>query len=156
MINWIISISTITILSSLLITLLPENEKTGIVKFVFSLIVILVVIKPGFNSNDLSQIFANNDTNEVELQEDFLDYYSNKKIEYIKNECNIICIEEGVKDAIVSVGISDDNLTENNFTEIKINLLTATFNDNLDKKIVVNKIEKKIKEKFNIRLEMVY
>ncbi len=155
MTSWIISISTITILTSILTTLLPENEKFGIVKFIFSIVIILVVIKPTITDGEIDFIFEKSSETHIEVQQEFLDYYSNEKLEYIKNDCNIICNEEGILNAEITLKYSD-NMNNQTLEKIIINLKNSGANNNIISEKEKNNVINKIKEKYNVKVEFIY
>ncbi len=156
MIAWIISISVSTLITSILITLLPEKESINIVKFVMSLVVILVIITPLTNNEFyLNLNLKNESANCVEIQNNFIDYYSSKKIEYIKNYCNIICNEEGFNQANVILDYEEEEGVLN-VKKIMIYLTTSDNISNEERIKISDRIIKGIKKEYNVDVTVEY
>lgn len=120
--NWIISLGTIIILSSLISIILPEGKLNKFIKSYFSLIVMIIMIQPIAtikNVNFSFESFFNE--NKIELQYDYLDYVTNIRIDNYVNDCKKIAKEKGVDDLIVEI---EYNVDENNkilFDKILLN-----------------------------------
>ena len=135
MTSWIISIGVVTIITTLLTTILPEKENLGIVKFVLSLLTILVVVSPLLSKDStITFSFENVKNTSVNVQKNFLDYYVQKKVEYIENECNIICNEEGITILDVTVEYENNN---NEFTLKKINIYYKNTDEKMQEEFLV-------------------
>ncbi len=155
MLNWILSISLVSLLTTILIIMLPENNNSQIAKFALSLLVILIVIKPLKKAVDFDFNITSSASNDVIFQEEFLDYYSQKKVEYIKESCNIICNEKGAKNVFIDIfyNVLDDN--EISIKKIMLNFSNAVFNDNYEHINIIENIENELNKTYNTKIEIV-
>ena len=154
MLNWIVSIALVSLLTTILIILLPDNNNSQLAKFALSLLVILVVIKPIKKDISLDFNVIDNDYNEVFIQDEFLDYYIEQKVEYIKKNCNIICNEEGAENVIIEVFY--DVIEENEFSikKISLNFKNSVFNKNNEHTIIIENIKNEINKIYNVEIEI--
>jgi hypothetical protein len=144
MLNWIVSIALVSLLTTVLIILLPDNNNSQIAKFSLSLLVILIVINPIKNDINLNFNFDNNNYSEVFIQEEFLEYYLEQKIEYIKKNCNIICNEEGVKNVIVDVVYEILESNEISIKKICLNFTNSVFTESEEHTNIIENIKNKL------------
>jgi len=102
--DWIISIVAVVLITSIVCLILPQGKMGKYVKGIFSLLSTLVVIKPIFyiKNTDVNfeQIF---NSNELVLQDSFIDYVTNKRIEEFKENCLKITKENGADNAKVEI-----------------------------------------------------
>lgn len=154
MLNWIVSIALVSLLITILIILLPDNNNSQIAKFALSLLVILIVIKPIKKDLTIDFNVINNDFNEVFLQEGFLDYYLEQKVEYIKKNCNIICNEEGAENVIIDVFYEVIEENELSIKKISLNFKNSVFNKNNEHTNIIENIKNEINKIYNAKIEI--
>ena len=121
--NWIISLGTIIILSSLITIILPEGKLNKFIKCYLSLIIMIVIIQPITSIKSLNFNFENVfQENQIELQYDYLEYVANIRINNHIDNCKKIAKDVGVDGLIVEIMYEID---ENN--EIILNNILLNF-----------------------------
>ncbi len=121
--EWIISITSIVLITSVLSLILPHGKIGKFIKGVFSILFMFVVIKPityfkeeSFNFED----FIN--TDEIILQDNYLDYVYCKRVEDYKANCVKIIEKLGIKNSVVNIDYIIDEVQKLKINFIKINL----------------------------------
>ena len=103
--------------------LIPEGKIGNYVKGMFSILVILVIVKPMFTIVETDYNFQNIfSENAIVLQEDFLNFTNDKKIQNIVKNCEEILKELGIENAFVDIDYDVSNYNQINITMIKVNL----------------------------------
>lgn len=125
--NWIISLGTIIILSSLITIILPEGKLNKFIKCYLSLIIMIVIIQPITSIKSLNFNFENVfQENQIELQYDYLEYVANIRINNYIDNCKKIAKDVGVDGLIVEIMYEID---ENN--EIILNNILLNFKNSV-------------------------
>ncbi len=125
--NWIISLGTIIILSSLITIILPEGKLNKFIKCYLSLIIMIVIIQPITSIKSLNFSFENVfQENQIELQYDYLEYVANVRINNYIDNCKKIAKDVGVDGLIVEIMYEID---ENN--EIILNNILLNFKNSV-------------------------
>lgn len=154
--EWIISIASVVIFTSIISLIIPEGKMGEFIKGIFSLLIILIIIKPIFSLTttnlDFSNIFNGA---EIVLQNDYLDYISNKKTQKLTKECKEIIEKIGVKNADININYY---VAENGNTTIKIveiNLKNAVLILNKEHIDIIDEIKNLISSYLLISSDMV-
>ena len=155
--QWIFSVISTVILTIVIILISPEGKLGKIIKSVFSIIILIVIIKPivSLNVNDLNFNFLPSFDVEYEIDNDFLDYFTNKKIEKLKNETLIILKDFGITNAQIEIELLDINSYDYSINLIKIYLENAVINSNLEHIVIIEQIRNKVSENFNLNAQKV-
>ena len=102
--DWIISITAVVLITSIVCLILPPGKMGKYIKSIFSLLTILVVIKPIVYIKDINldyqQIIGVDD---IAFQDDFLMYVFDKKIKEHEQNCVEIVEKIGVKNANINI-----------------------------------------------------
>ncbi len=121
--DWIISIVAVVLITSILSLILPQGKMGKYIKNIFSLLTMFVMIKPiiyvkegNFN---YEQIIG---ANEIVLQDGFLEFVYNKRIEEYEENCNKIIEEIGVKGAGVNINFNINKNQDIDIYSVQINL----------------------------------
>ncbi len=102
--TWIISISSITILTSIFSIIIPNSKIGKFIKSIFSVLVIFVVISPlsAIKNQDVSFEEIIN-SSEIVVQNDYLDYIASKKSSELQNGSIKILKNMGVENVFVNI-----------------------------------------------------
>lgn len=120
--NWIISLGTIIILSSLITIILPEGKLNKFIKCYLSLIIMIVIIQPITSIKSLNFSFENVfQGNQIELQYDYLEYVANIRINNYIDNCKKIAKDVGVDGLIVEIMYEIDENNEIIFNNVLLN-----------------------------------
>ena len=97
--EWVGSICSLVVIVTLASIIIPEGKTSNLIKSLFSLIIILVMIKPivGINNNEFALEFT--DESATCIQTEFIDYSNMAKNTKYQNFCNEIALIMGIKDA---------------------------------------------------------
>ena len=109
---WIVSVSAVVMITAIINLILPEGKMGKFIKGIFSIFVLLTIIKPiiyikdgGFNYQNIF-----NQSN-FELQDEFIEYVSQEKINEYENNCQNILEKNGIQNAFVDIFYAlDENL----------------------------------------------
>ena len=124
--EWIISIVAVVLITSIVCLILPQGKMGKFIKNIFSILTMLVIIKPIIYLKDFDYNFDNlGSNNEVTIQENFLDYIYSKRIEEYKQNCLKITKDFGVENASVEIYYDIDNQA------IKITLIEINLRDSV-------------------------
>ena len=108
--SWVLSITSIVILTSIISMILPEGRLNKSIKSIFSLLVVLVIIQPFFTLTgkdiDFDTIFSENN---ITLQVDYLEYIQSQKITNYQNNCQKILKNYGIDSASVDINYTVNN-----------------------------------------------
>lgn len=153
--EWITSIIASVIISSILSLILPEGKMGKYIKGIFSLFIILIIIKPIFaiENNDFSyeDIFDEN----VSIQTDYLEYISNKRLDYIKVECENLMKENGIINAELSINYNLDEYNYITINKIEINLQNAVIMSDKANIHIIEDVKNAIANYLNINKNLV-
>ena len=124
--TWIISISAITILTTILGLIIPEGKSGKLIKSIFSVLIVFVVMNPLSsikNQNITFEQFVN--TSEIVLQNDYLDFVAEKKVFELEKESVKIIEKMGVNNAFVNIFYKYDESKKFLVQGAEINLKNA-------------------------------
>jgi len=89
--EWLISLTAIVVISTILLIILPEGKLNGLIKSVFGTLTLLTIISPIVDSNMfLSPIEFIFGEEEQTYQYEYLDYVNQNKINSLKKDCKKI------------------------------------------------------------------
>lgn len=96
--QWVLSIAVTALFSAVVVLLLPNGKTNKIIKSILSFVVVLVIISPllSLSKNEVSLDNAFG-AGEITLQENYLSFYENSKLETFKKECLKLLEEKGIK-----------------------------------------------------------
>ena len=123
--DWIISIVSVVLITSIVCLILPQGKMGKFVKNIFSILTMLVIIKPLIylkNGNFNFEQFAGSD---IVIQADFLNYIYQKRVDEQTKICLKIIEENGVKNAKVDINFEIEN------QDIKIKLVQINLQDSV-------------------------
>lgn len=147
--NWIISIGIIIVILSILTIIFPSNKLGKFSKGIFSLIAILVIIKPIVNFSNNNYNIGYIDSSEIVIQNEFIDYINFCKISNLKSKCEMILNNYQISN--VNIDIIYENL-ENNLIIKKcvINLSNAVINSDKEHIHIIEESRKTISKLLSI------
>lgn len=121
--DWITSITSIILITTMFFLIMPEGRMGKYIKAMFSILIIFLIVQPIIqlknNQTNYTQIFSEN---KVELQTNYINYMTQKKVSTYETKCVKKIEEIGVKNADVSINYQ---LLENgdfNIVLVQINL----------------------------------
>ena len=141
--SWVLSVGAAIIITTIITIILPEGKLGKTIKFVFSIMVMLIMIKPivyiknkDFNI-DTSLVY-----NEINYQNDYLSYISKTKAAKFEQNCNKILENNGINNADVLIEYSEDGQGGLIIECVKINLFNVNDdNTQILTKTVINEIK---------------
>ncbi len=149
---WILSVSAVILLTSIIVLILPENKISKYVKSIFSLLVMLVIISPIIKIQneqvDFSNVFYESTVN---VDYDFIKYINSQKIlEYEKN-CKKLLEQLGVNNATIVIYytiLGDGSIQIKSTT---INLINAVIKTDSEHIYIIEDIKEVISEYLSIK-----
>ncbi len=154
--QWTYSISAIVILASIIMIILPNGRTSTIIKSIFSLVIMLVIISPIKSLTNKEYTFENMfEENNLIIQEDYLEYITQKKL-YIYKE-NVIKILEnlGIKNATFEYEYTVSDLYEISFNKVFINLKNSVIQSENNHIIITENIKNSLSEYLEINKEFI-
>ena len=128
--GWILSIGAIIVITTIITIILPEGKMGKFIRGYFALIIMVVILNPLLNLDGSCLVdFDNNEVEGVFIQNDFIDYVTRQKITKLQKNCEKICENKGISNAVVTIEYS---VTENADYEI---LLVVV---NLKKSVIIS------------------
>ena len=151
--DYLISVGAVLILTSCITLILPDGKSSKVIKPIFTILILLVIIKPLTSIKNFDFSFENNLENSFSYQNSYIDYTFQKRIELYKKNSNKIITELGVDGAKIDVlwEIKDDY--ELVIDKIKIDLSNAVYKENLQHIDITKEIKKSISNYLNISEE---
>ena len=124
--SWIFSVCAIVMITTIISFILPEGKMGKYIKGIFSLFIVFIIIKPlsYIKENDFDYTAIINQES-VDLQYDFIEYISLKKIEEYKEICLDILINNGIQKGDIEINYLLDDLSNIKIEEVKVNLQKA-------------------------------
>ena len=153
--NWLLGIISIIFIIIVFSIFLPESKVGKYAKSIISIFILLIIILPLSKKNILTnedEIFLNE---EVYVQEDFLYFINDYKMNLVKEKCNKILEDLEIKNALINV---DFEITENyNFfiKKIEINLSESVINSTQSHKYIIEEIKNQISKQVLINKESI-
>lgn len=154
--EWVLSVCGIIILTVILHVIMPAGKTGKIIKSIFSIMCLLVFIRPVLNFKNSDFSFQNVfNQSEVIYQNDFLDYYFSEKTkraqlgceEYIKEQCGKVC---EVK--IIYETDDQSNLIVKKVQIVTKNSVIADKNEHID---IIDKANDYLSEHFNVNKSLI-
>ena len=156
MIDWILSVGTTIIFASIISIIIPEGKMNSYIKSILSILVILVIIKPmlttTINDYDFDKIL-NQDV--VVLQDDFLNYTNDKKIQNIIKKCKTIINEIGIENPVVNIDYFVEENNQITIKEAKINLRNSVIISDKEHIDIIEDVKTVISDYLNIASDKV-
>ena len=107
--SWILSVTGIIILSSIICIIMPDGRSSDIVKCILAVITLMTVIKPIFNYENLTFNDEPFQVKKIEYQKDYLQYVNDEKKEEYYDGCQKILQSFNINGAKVSIDYCVDN-----------------------------------------------
>ena len=123
--DWIISIVSVVLITSIVCLILPQGKMGKFVKNIFSILTMLVIIKPLIYLKDGNFNFEQFAGSDIVIQTDFLDYIYQKRVDEQTKICLKIIEENGIKNAKVDINFEIEN------QDIKIKLVQINLQDSV-------------------------
>ncbi len=154
--DWVLSVGAVVLLTTVSGYIIPEGKLGKYVKGVFSILVLLVIIRPviNFDFSSISYVFDEQES-EMVIQGNYLEYVFNEKTKGL---------EKGVVEIIKELDVNDvnvviiQNMTENYGYEIKnvnINLKNAVINSDKEHINIIKEIKKTVSKYLNISEDLI-
>lgn len=137
--NYLLTISTTVLLTSVVSLILPEGKMGKYIKSFFSVLVLLVIISPvvSLSELDLKNTFSDSKV----IQEDYLEYIYTSKTSSLEKDCVNILKNFGVENAKVEIQYDIGENYEYSIKNAIIYLCDAVINSNGEH---INNIEESI------------
>lgn len=157
---WLISIVCITIMEVIFFIIIPNGKLTGVIKSIFSFVLIMVIVSPILkikNENFSFEEFFQNES--ISVQENYIDYVYNKNQHLLKERISVILQNNNVKYKEISLIFDDESVHENKIKNIKIILIKDENSSSSEHIYTIEQIKKEITEKISVdksKIEITY
>ena len=133
--SYLLSISVIVFLTSIISLILPDGKMGKYVKSFFSILILLVIISPIFKFDEFDFDSQLNEANLI--QDDYLYYINDTKTKSLEEECESLIEKQGVNNVVVDIDYFIDNEYVYSIKKATIFLDNAVINKN-DEHININ------------------
>ena len=143
---WVLSIVIIVFSISVISFIFPTGKLGKFIKAIFSFVLIFVVLKPAveiknFDYN-IEDVF---NKNEVVIQDLYLEYINDKKIEVYRNNCIKLMEKSGVYNANIDFEYEIDKYGKFVFKIVSLNLENAVINSDKEHIVIIETVKSEIK-----------
>lgn len=152
--DWAISIGVVVTIISLISLIIPDGKMGKYVKGMFSLLVILVIIKPFTGELD-GQFTWNSQSETIQYQENYLYYTTQKRVENSEGYCEKMLENLGILHASVNISYKIENLPEISIKKVSVNLENSVINADKEHIDIIEQAKKSITEYLNVSNDVV-
>lgn len=154
--TWVLSIVIIVFSISVISLIFPTGKLGKFIKAIFSFVLIFVVLKPAveiknFDYN-IEDVF---NKNEVVIQDLYLEYINDKKIEGYKNNCIKLMEKSGVYNADIIFKYEIDKYGKFVFKIVSLNLENAVINSDKEHIVIIETVKSEIKRYLNLNEDFI-
>ena len=154
--TWIISVSAVVIITTIIGFILPEGKIGKFIKSILSLFIVFTIIKPIIYIKNVDLNYQNFfNQNNFELQYDFIDFISEEKVEEQEKNCIKVLEECGIKNSIVDINYSLDNDLKINIDFVYIDLKKSVINSDKAHIDIIKEIKQNISSYLKIKENLV-
>ena len=154
--NWIINIGAVVLFTAILSLILPNGRLNGVIKSIFSLIIVLIILNPIISIKNSEFSFEDFFTeSNIAFQEDYLNFISIKKQENYQENCTLLLEELGVSNSDVDVYYELDQ--DGNFIikKVNVNLENSVIKEEFAHIDIIEKIKNKLSSYLQIDIEVI-
>lgn len=154
--EWIISVGAVILITAIASLILPEGKMGNYLKGIFAFIVILVILQPIFSIRNIEpNLDGILDSNNVVLQDNYMDYVYDKKGQSISNNCTHILNKMGISDAEILIKFEKNDDYKNLIKNVQINLENAVIISDKEHIDIIEEIKIAISNFLNINIDKV-
>lgn len=154
--EFLLSISSIILIFSILNLILPHGKISKSISSVFGILLLLVIIKPIINLKESGSILYNfTENNEIVIDEEYLYYVTHSRVNQIKNNVNNILNENGIEKSVITIDYDVDEDFSIKINKIYVDLRNSVIISNKEHIDVIESVLKEITSKINIEKNMV-
>lgn len=149
--EWIFSIIVSVLITTIISIICPEGRLGQIIKCIFSIVLVLIVIKPVLNTNKSDTLSINNEfIVEQGISKDYLIYIYDIKSSALSTKCEDLLTENGFKNSNVIINYSIEENYEFNIQNVNVNLSQAVISSNREHIVVIEEIKSLLSEQLNV------
>lgn len=153
--NWILNVVSIIFIIVIFSIFLPESRVGKYAKSILSVFILIITISP-IIKNDFSRIEEEVVFNEDYLiQEDYLYYINDYKVNLIKEKCNKLLIELDISNAVLDVEYNINDAYNVEIKKVNINLSESVINSVKPHKYIIDEIKNEISKQVGISKELI-
>ena len=154
--EWILRICAISLITSIILLILPQGKMSKYIKGVFSVLIAVSIFSP-FLDIDLSQLNYNVNREDVFVapDEEYLRFFYQKQTSKKELYAESLLTNVGIFDASVTVNYYISEQHEISINTIDINLQNAVFNSNKLHKDIIEDARKIISDYFLVEQKVV-
>lgn len=149
--TWVLSIVIVVFSISVISLIFPTGKLGKFIKAIFSFVLIFVVLKPvvGIKNFDynIEDVF---NKNEVVIQNLYLEYINDKKIEVYRNNCIKLMEKSGVYNANIDFEYEIAKYGKFLFKIVSLNLENAVINSDKEHIVIIETLKSEIKRYLNL------
>lgn len=153
--NWILNVVSIIFIIVIFSIFLPESRVGKYAKSILSVFILIITISP-IIKKDFSRIEEEVVFNEDYLiQEDYLYYINDYKVNLIKEKCNNLLIELDITNAVLDVEYNINDAYNVEIKKVNINLSESVINSVKPHKYIIDEIKNEISKQVGISKELI-
>lgn len=154
--EWILRICAISLITSIILLILPQGKMSKYIKGIFSVLIAVSIFSP-FIDIDLTQFDYNDNIEDVSIAPDegYLRYYYQKQTNNKEKNAENILANIGIFSADVIIDYYVNEQHEITINLVEINLQNAVFNSNKLHKDIIEEARKIISDYFLVERKAV-
>ncbi len=126
--KWVLSIVSTVLISSIIALLLPEGKMAKYVKFVFGILIILVIIQPVLDLKNNNYDFNfDYDETQIVFQDNYLNFVAEEKIKSLKENIKYVLEQKGFKEVEINIEYTADNLNQVVIQNVRLDLKNSVY-----------------------------
>lgn len=153
--NWILKVVSIIFIIMVFSIFLPESKVGKYAKSIISIFILIITISPISQKDFLrseEELVFNED---YLIQEDYLYYINDYKVNIIKDKCKKLLIELDITNAVLDVEYEINDAYNLEIKKVNINLSESVINSEKPHKYIIDEIKNKISKEVGISKELV-
>lgn len=154
--NWIFNVISIIFIIIIFSIFLPDSKVGKYAKSIISIFILLITISPFIQDNSVSindEIVFNE---EIYIQEDFLYYVNDYKVNLLKEQCNKTLLDYEISNALLNIEYEIDEYYDFYIKKVDINLSEAVINSTKTHKYIIDEIKNEISKILGINKDLVF
>ena len=155
--SWVVSVGVIVVISTIITIIMPDSKVSGIVFVVLGVMIISVIIKPIFNSNEDFDIVFNDETSVEQEMIDYgyVEYTFYLKAEKLKNDCIELLDEKGYKTTFVEIIYDDSDFRQFKLKNVKVFLDKEVINSASTHIDIIDEVQNLLKDFLSVKKEVI-
>ncbi len=152
--DWVVSIGVVVVIISVISLLIPDGKMGKYVKRIFSLLIVLVIIKPFTEEFDIAGIFYL-ENNQVVYQEQYIYYSIEKRVEEYEQNSIKLMENSGIFNSKINIKYQVEDVSDIKIKQVVINLKNSVIKSNAEHIDIIEEAIKSVADYLNINKNII-